>query len=105
MVDMISGMFCLVTTVVSFLYGTRVCWICGKDCNFEIEPTERKNILKERLPAGFAIYTFGFFVMFTCLFDGTAKITLMSLMSALIASHFVVSMAMPTLKRRSLSNE
>ena len=99
MFDMVSGMFCFVTAAVSFLYGTRVCWVCGKDCNFEVEPVEKKQILKGRMPAGFAIYAFGFFVLFSFILDGAIAVTVSSLTSALILSHFVVSMAMPVFKR------
>lgn len=99
MFDMISGMFCFITTAISFIYGTRVCWGCGKDCSFEVDPFEKKQILKQRLPAGMVIYAFGFFVFFSCLLDGVLVITVTSLTSALILSHFVVSMSMPQLKR------
>lgn len=100
MFDMVSGMFCFVTATVSFLYGTRVCWICGKDCSFGVAPIEKKQILKQRLPAGFAIYAFGLFVIFSYILDGALAITVSSLTSALILSHFVVSMAMPEFKRK-----
>ena len=99
MFDMVSGMFCFVTVTVSFLYGTRICWICGKDCNFGVDPLEKIRILKQRIPAGFAIYAFGLFVLFSFILDGVLAITVSSLTSALILSHFVVSMAMPAFKR------
>jgi hypothetical protein len=99
MFDVMSGMICFVSATISFLYGTRVCWVCGKDCNFDVEPAEKKQILKARMPAGFLIYCFGLFILFSYLFDGAFFITIMSLTSALILSHFVVSMAMPPLKR------
>ena len=99
MFDMVSGMFCFITMVISFLYGTRVCWLCGKDCSFDVDPVEKKQILKQRIPAGFAIYAFGFFVLFSFMLDGVLTILVSSLTSALILSHFVVSMSMPALKR------
>lgn len=99
MVHIVNGMFCFVTVVVSILYGTRVCWICGKECNFSVDPVERKRILKQKIPAGFAIYVFGFFVLFSFVFNGFLIITVTSLVSSLILSHFVVSMAMPVFKR------
>ena len=99
MFDMVSGMFCFVTATVSFLYGTRVCWICGKDCNFRVDPLEKIRILKQRIPVGFAIYAFGLFVLFSFILDGVLTITVTSLTSALILSHFVVSMSMPAFKR------
>ena len=100
MVHILNGMFCFITTTVSLLYGTRICWICGKDCNFEIDPAEKKQILKTRMPVGFAIYAFGFFVLFSLALDGALNVTLISLTSAFLLSHFVVSMAMPSFKRR-----
>ena len=99
MFNMVSGMFCFITMAISFLYGTRVCWVCGKDCDFDIDPIEKKQILKQRIPAGFAIYSFGFFVLFSFILDGVLTITVSSLTSALILSHFIVSMSMPALKR------
>ena len=99
MFDMVSGMFCFITMAISFLYGTRVCWGCGKDCGFNVDPIEKKQILKQRIPAGFVIYSFGFFVLFSFIFDGVLPIMVWSLTSALILSHFVVSMSMPGLKR------
>ena len=98
MFDMVSGIFCFVTATVSFLYGTRICWVCGKNCNFEVEPAEKKQILKTNMPCGFAVYAFGFFVVFGALSDEIFTIVISSLTSALILSHFVISMAMPALK-------
>jgi hypothetical protein len=98
MLDMVSAMLCFVTVAVSFVYGTRVCWVCGKDCSFKVEPVEKKQILKGRMPAGLAIYAFGFFVLFSFILDGTIAVTVSSLTSALLLSHFVVSMAMPAFK-------
>lgn len=103
MFDMVSAMFCFISVVVSFLYGTRVCWIGGKDCSFEVDPTDRKQILKQRIPAGFAIYAFGFFVLFSYMIDGILVVTVTSLTSALILSHFITSMAMPAFKRNPSS--
>jgi hypothetical protein len=51
------------------------------------------------MPAGFAIYAFGFFILFNFILDGAIAVTVSSLTSALILSHFVVSMAMPVFKR------
>jgi hypothetical protein len=104
MFDMVSGMFCFVTATVSFLYGTRICWICGKECNFEVAPAEKKQILRATIPGGFAVYLFGFFVVFSAALNGTLTIVITSLTSALLLSHFVVSMAMPALKRNPSSN-
>ena len=98
MFDMVSGMFCFVTAAVSFLYGTRICWVCGKKCNFGVDPAEKKKILKENMPGGFAVYSFGFIVVFSVVLDGPITIAITSLTSAFLLSHFVISMAMPALK-------
>ena len=45
MFDMVSGMFCFVTATVSFLYGTRICWVCGKRCSFDVDPTEKTKFI------------------------------------------------------------
>ena len=103
MFDMVSGMFCFVTATVCFLYGTRICWSCGKKCRFEDEPAEKKQILKANMPGGFAVYTFGFLVVFSMTSNGALTIVISSLTSALILSHFVTSMAMPALKRNPAS--
>lgn len=99
MFDMVSAMFCFVTATISFLYGTRVCWFCGKECGFDVAPDEKKRTLKAKIPAGFAIYTCGFFIVFNFLLNGAMTIAIVSLTSALVLSHFVVSMAMPALHR------
>lgn len=99
MFDVVSGIFCFVTATVSFLYGTRICWACGKQCSFEEEPSEKKRILKESLPGGFLVYSFGFFVFFSNTSVELLAAVVLSLTSALLLSHFVVSMAMPALKR------
>jgi len=99
MFDMVSEMFCFVTATVSFLYGTRLCWVCGKKCNFGVAPAEKKQSLKATIPAGFVVYLFGFLVVFNEELSGTLTIAITSLISALLLSLFVISMAMPELKR------
>ncbi len=99
MFDMVSGMFCFATATVSFLYGTRICWVCGKECHFGVKPSEKKQIITASMPSGFAVYSFGFFVVFSVTLNGALTIATTSLISALLLSHFVVSMAMPALRR------
>ena len=100
MFDALSGMFCFVTAVISFLYGTRIAWVCGKKCQFKEDPHNRRELLMECLPAASAIYFFGFLVVFGYLLDGFLTIFILSLTSAIILSHMVVTMAMPELRRR-----
>jgi hypothetical protein len=104
MFDMVSGMFCFVTATVSFLYGTRICWVCGKECHFGVKPSEKKQIIKASMPSGFAVYSFGFFVVFSTILNGALTIATTSLISALLLSHFVISMAMPALRRNPSSH-
>jgi len=99
MFDLVSEMFCFVTATVSFLYGTRILWVCGKKCNFVVAPAEKKQSLKATIPGGVVVYSFGFLIVFTEVLSGTLTIVMTSLISALLLSHFVVSMAMPELKR------
>ena len=99
MFDMVSGMFCFVTATVSFLYGTRICWFCGRECNFDLAPAERKQKLKATIPGGFAVYLFGFLVVFSTVLNGPLTVIVTSLVSSLLLSHFVISMAMPAFKR------
>ncbi len=103
MFDLVSKMFCFVTATVSFLYGTRILWACGKKCNFVVAPAEKKQSLKATIPGGFVVYFFGFLIVFNEVLSGTLTIVTTSLVSALLLSHFVVSMAMPELKRNPSS--
>ena len=100
MFDALSGIFCFVTAAVSFLYGTRVAWVCGKKCQFKVDTHTRKELLMECLPGATVIYFFGFLLVFGYLFDGFLSIFISSVMSAIILAHLVVTMAMPDLKRK-----
>jgi len=104
MIHMVSGMFCFVTATVSFLYGTRICWVCGKECNFNVTPAAKKRILKSNIPGGFTVYLVGFFIVFSTVLNGALTIVITSLISAFLLSHFVISMAMPALKRNPSSH-
>jgi hypothetical protein len=100
MFNALQGIFCFVTTVVSFLYGTRIAWVCGKKCNFKEEPADKKLLLFESLPSASAIYFFGFLIVFSYFIDGVVTILLFSITSAILLAHLIVTMAMPELKRR-----
>jgi hypothetical protein len=104
MFHMLSGIFCFVTATVSFLYGTRICWICGKKCSFDVDPAKKIQILKASIPGGIAVYFFGFIVVFSAILNGPLTIFITSVISALLLSHFVISMAMPALKRNPSSH-
>jgi hypothetical protein len=103
MFDMVRGMFCFVTATVSFLYGTRICWVCGKRCSFDLGPAEKRQILKANISGVFAVYSFGFIVVFNVL-NGVLTVVITSLITALLISHFEVSMALPALKRNPSSH-
>jgi len=97
----LSAIFCFVTSTVSFLYGTRISWVCGKKCQFHEDPEERKHLLRDSLPAAIAVYFFGFVLVFSQLMDGFLTILIVSLTSAVLLSSFVISMSMPELRRKS----
>ena len=105
MIEILNGLICFVTITVSFLYGTRVAWGCGKKCVFKESTEKRKRLLSESVPTATALYFFGFQVGFNYYFDGLVAILIYSLTSAILFSHLVVSIAMPELKRRPLSTE
>jgi amino acid transporter len=100
MFDALSGMFCFVTATVSFLYGTRIAWVCGKRCHFKEEPHTRKQLLSESIPAASAVYFFGFVIVFSLFLDGFLTVFIPSITSAILLAHLVVTMAMPVLKRK-----
>jgi hypothetical protein len=98
--DMLIGLICFVTITVSFLYGTRIAWGCGKFCIFKEEPEVKKKTLREKLPVATGLYLFGFLIVFSYLLDGFVTIYICSLTSAILLSHLVVSMSIPELKRK-----
>jgi len=100
MFEALSGMFCFVTATVSFLYGTRIAWVCGKRCHFQAEPSDKKLLLSESIPAASAVYFFGFVIVFSLIFDGFLAVFMPSIISAILLAHLVVTMAMPELKRK-----
>jgi len=95
-----SGMFCLVTASVSLIYGTRIAWMSGKKCDFKTDPHNKIHNVLESIPAATTVYFFGFFIIFTYFINGSLTIVVSSLTSAILLAGFVVSMAMPELKRR-----
>ena len=100
MFDALSGMFGFVTAAVSFLYGTRIAWVCGKRCQFKEETHTKKQLLSESIPAASAVYFFGFVIVFSLFFDGFLTVFIPSITSAILLAHLVVTMAMPTLRRK-----
>jgi hypothetical protein len=100
MFDALSGIFCFVTASVSFLYGTRIAWVCGKKCDFKADPESRMHLIVESLPSAALVYFFGFLLIFGYVINGFLTILICSLMSAVLLAGFVVSMAMPQLKRK-----
>jgi len=74
-------------------------WHYGKKCDYKEEPETKKQILIGILPAVTAINFFGFGALFTLFVDGFATIALYSLISAVLLSLMVVTIAIPELKR------
>ena len=99
--DILKGLICFVSGFVSFLYATRVCWGCGRSCSSQEKPEIKKQTLRGSLPAATALYLFGFMILFSYIFDGFLTIYVFSLTSSILISHFVVSMSMPELKRKT----
>jgi len=100
MFDALRGIAWFVTVTVCLIYGTRVAWACGKKCNFKEDPDVKKHFLLDSIPSATVIYFFGFLVTFSIYIDGILTIIVSSLTSAILLSGFVVSMAMPELKRK-----
>ena len=98
--DIITGLFRFVIASVSFLYGTRICWGCGRACNAEVMPSEKKQIIKSRMPIGFAVYSFSFLIVFGTILDGGVTIITISLITALVLSQFMISVTMPNLRQK-----
>ncbi|MGK2906091.1 MAG: hypothetical protein ACSLFH_07075 [Desulfuromonadales bacterium] len=100
MFEALRGIACFVTVTVSLLYGTRIAWACGKKCKFKEDPDVRKHFVLENIPSAAVVYLFGFLIIFSIYIDGILTIIVLSLTSAILLSGFVVSMAMPELKRK-----
>lgn len=100
MFEALRGIACFVTATVSFIYGTRIAWACGKKCNFQENPEEKKHAIAESLPAAALVYLFGFLIVFSLSINGFVTIVVSSLTSAILLAGMVVTMAMPELKRR-----
>ena len=100
MIDILLSIISFVTGSVGFLYGTRLCWICGKKCRFDNEVRSRKLALRGHLPSATALYLFSFVITFSHFYDGFITVYTYSITSAILLSHLVVSMAMPELKSK-----
>ena len=100
MFEALKGIACFVTAVVSFLYGTRIAWVCGRKCNFNVRTEDRLHTLYESVPASVLIYFFGFLIIFSLCIDGIVSIVVLSLTSSILLAGFVVSLAMPELRRK-----
>ena len=100
MIEIWISVISFVTGFVCFLYGTRLCWECGKTCHFGEEPTAKKKKLKSYLPAATGLFLFGFMLIFGMYSESFLSQYIYSLTSAVLLSHFLVSMFMPSFKRK-----
>jgi len=100
MIEVASSLACFVTVAVSFLYGTRIAWVCGKKCTFKEKPKDKIHTVLESIPMAAIVYLFGFLIICSFCINGLLTIAASSLTSAILLSGFVVSMAMPELKRK-----
>lgn len=89
-----------VTIALFFLTGTRIAWVCGRNCQFKIDPKTRKRLVIENLPAASIVYFFGFLIVYGFFISNFIAIVLFALFNATLLAAMVVSMAMPELKRR-----
>ena len=99
MIEIWIGVISFVTGFVSFVYGTRLCWECGKTCHFGEKPEIKKKSLRSYLPAATAFFLFGFMLIFGKYTDEFLSRYVCSLTSAILLSHLLVSMFIPSLKR------
>lgn len=100
MIEILCGLISFVTATVSFLYGTRIAWVCGKKCKFQESPADRKQLILMSIPAATAVYLFGFLIVFISIFDGFVTVLMPALTSAILLSLLMVSMPMPELRRK-----
>ncbi len=100
MLESFGIVIALVTVSVCFLYGTRMAWHYGKKCDYQENPETKKQIIIGIFPAVTAINFFGFVAVFSLFANGFWTITLYALISAVLLSCMVVSMAIPELKRK-----
>jgi hypothetical protein len=105
MFESLKDVVCFVTAFVSFFYGTRVAWVCGKRCQFSEKPEDRIKSLRGSIPAATIIYSFGFLIVFNYFVSGFLAWGVFSLTSAIVLSCLVVSIAMPELKRKPATKE
>lgn len=99
MTDAFIGMICSVVIIISFLYGTRISWGCGKNCKLTEDPGNKKQAIFNSIPAATFVYFLGFLTVFNIFLSGFTTVLFVSITSAVLLSVFVVSMTMPELRR------
>jgi hypothetical protein len=102
MIEIWIGVISFVTGFVSFVYGTRLCWECGRICHFGEKPEIKKKSLRSYLPAATAFFLFGFMLIFGKYTDTFLSRYVCSLTSAILLSHVLVSMFIPNLKHSQI---
>ena len=105
MIELLCGIISFVTATVSFLYGTRVAWGCGRKCHLKESPKRRRQILAVAIPAATALYLAGFLIVFVSVYDGFFTVLIPALTNAILLSLLLISMAMPEQRQRSLSRD
>jgi hypothetical protein len=99
MFEALKDIACFVTAFVSFIYGSRIAWGCGSECQFSEKPEDRLKSLRRSIPAAAFIYFIGFVILSSYFASGYFTRFVFSVTSAVILSHLVISMAMPELRR------
>ena len=105
MIVALTDIMLLVTAFVSFVYGTRIAWACGRGCNSRKSPEERTGKIKEFMPGSTLVFFFGFAITSNYFYKvilgskpeelGSLAIISMSLINAFLLSNAVAWLAMP----------
>ncbi|MEJ2470205.1 MAG: hypothetical protein P8Y96_03710 [Desulfuromonadales bacterium] len=103
MIELLCGIISFVTATVSFLYGTRVAWGCGRRCHLKESPERRRQFLAVGIPAATALYLAGFLIVFVSFYDGFFTVLIPAATNAILLSLLLISMAMPEQRQRSHS--
>jgi hypothetical protein len=99
MIDALLDIVGFVTGAVSFIYGTRVAWLCGRKCLFSESLENKIGMLVRNIPAATAIYLLGFLVLYGPLLENYLTWLVAAITSSIVLATVIVSMAMPELRR------
>ena len=98
MFDVMLKIALVVTGVVSFTYGTRVAWLCGKRCQFSESPEKKMGMLVRSIPGATIIFLVGFLVLYSSFLSSYLTWLIASVTSSIVLAIVLVSIAMPDFK-------